>query len=172
MQTEVTCLRVNAKHSPALISANDLLSPGSSTFMAPSRWRAHQLYDTSASGPVRAHDPRASKTCRWGRHASRDRRSNAAGFAGHSAAATLELFQEYGETFWDRLFDGIVFGPEPLPDCLQPWPSGQDVTRFGVARRMLPALATSDSYRSRCTLPRARRLNTMCPLLLRTSVEF
>src|SRR2546422_652321 len=33
IQTEVTCLRVNAKHSPALISANDLLSPGSSTFM-------------------------------------------------------------------------------------------------------------------------------------------
>jgi hypothetical protein len=97
---------------------------------------------------------------------------NAAGFAGHSAAATLELFQEYGETFWDRLSDGIVFGPEPLPDCLQPWPSGQDVTRFGVARRMLPALAASDSYRSRCTLPCVRRLNTMCPLLLRTSVEF
>jgi hypothetical protein len=32
---------VNAKHSPAVISANDLLSPGSSTFMASSRCRAH-----------------------------------------------------------------------------------------------------------------------------------
>jgi hypothetical protein len=39
-------------------------------------------------------------------------RSSTAGFAGHSVTATLKLFQERGETFRDRLLDGIV-GPEP-----------------------------------------------------------
>jgi hypothetical protein len=55
------------------------------------------------------------------------RRSSAVGFAGQSVTATLKLFQERGETFRDRLVDGIVPGPEPLPDFPQPWPSSQDV---------------------------------------------
>jgi hypothetical protein len=38
--------------------------------------------------------------------------------------ATLKLFQERGETVRDRLIDGIVPGPEPLPDFPQPWPLG------------------------------------------------
>jgi hypothetical protein len=41
-----------------------------------------------------------------GEGGSRDCRSSAAGFAGHSVAAALKLLQERGETFWDRLFDG------------------------------------------------------------------
>ena len=64
-------------------------------------------------------------------------------FAGHSVTATLKLFQERGETVRDRLIDGIVPGPEPLPDFPQPWPLGQDVTTFGMARPTLPALATT-----------------------------
>jgi hypothetical protein len=36
-------------------------------------------------------------------------------FAGQSVTATLKFFQERGETFRDRLVDGIVPGPEPLP---------------------------------------------------------
>jgi hypothetical protein len=43
-------------------------------------------------------------------------------FAGHSV--TAKLFQERGETVRDRLIDGIVPGPEPLPDFPQPWPLG------------------------------------------------
>jgi hypothetical protein len=69
------------------------------------------------------------------------RRSSAAGFVGHSVAATRKLLQERGETFRDRLVGGIVLGPEPLPEFPQPWPSGQDVTTFGLARPTLPALA-------------------------------
>ena len=69
------------------------------------------------------------------------RRSSAAGFAGHSVAATRKLLQERGETFRDRLIGGIVLGPEPLPEFPQPWPPGQDVTTFGLARPTLPALA-------------------------------
>jgi hypothetical protein len=42
------------------------------------------------------------------------------------------------------LFDGIVLDPEPSADCSQPWPSGQDITRFGLARPTLPALAATD----------------------------
>ena len=68
----------------------------------------------------------------------------AAGFAGHSVAATLKLFQECGETFRDRLVGDIVLRSEPSPDCPQPWPSGQNVTRFGLARLTLPALAPTD----------------------------
>jgi hypothetical protein len=52
------------------------------------------------------------------------------GSAGHSVTATLKLVQERGETFRDRLVDGIVLGPEPLPDFPQPRPSGQDVATF------------------------------------------
>ncbi len=72
------------------------------------------------------------------------RRSSAVGFAGQSVTATLKLFQERGETFRDRLVDGIVPGPEPLPDFPQPWHFGQDVTTFGLARPTLPALATTE----------------------------
>ncbi len=57
----------------------------------------------------------------------------------------LELLQERGETFRDSLLDGTVLGPKPYPDCPQPWASGQDVTRFGLARPMLPVLAATDS---------------------------
>jgi hypothetical protein len=74
------------------------------------------------------------------------RRSGAAGFAGHSVAATRKLLQERGETFRDRLVGGIVLGPEPLPEFPQPWPSGQDVTTFGLARPTLPALAPTTKF--------------------------
>ena len=57
----------------------------------------------------------------------------------------LELLQERGETFRDSLLDGTVLGPKPYPDCPQPWASGQDVTRFGLARPMLPVLVATDS---------------------------
>ncbi len=73
-------------------------------------------------------------------------RSSAAGFAGHSVAATRKLLQERGETFRDRLVGGIVLGPEPLPEFPQPWPSGQDVTTFGLARPTLPALAPTTKF--------------------------
>jgi hypothetical protein len=64
----------------------------------------------------------------------------------HNLLATaLELFQERGETFRDSLLDGIVLGPEPYPDCPQPWASSQDVTMFGLARPRLPVLAATDS---------------------------
>jgi hypothetical protein len=43
---------------------------------------------------------------------------------------------------------------------------GSAVMRFGLAGPVLPARAASDSYRLRCALTGARRLNTMCPLLL------
>jgi hypothetical protein len=49
----------------------------------------------------------------------------------------LQLLQERGETFRDRLFDGTVIGLEPLPDCQQPRPPGQDVIAF-LARGQLP----------------------------------
>jgi hypothetical protein len=39
---------------------------------------------------------------------------------GHS----VTLLQERGETFRDRLIDGIVLRREPLPEFPQPWPSG------------------------------------------------
>jgi hypothetical protein len=68
---------------------------------------------------------------------------NAAPVCRHSVTATLKLFQERGETVRDRLIDGIVPGPEPLPDFPQPWPLGQNVTTFGMARPTLPALATT-----------------------------
>jgi hypothetical protein len=48
------------------------------------------------------------------------------GIAGQSVTATLKLFQERGETFRDRLVDGIVPGPEPLPNFPQPWPFGPE----------------------------------------------
>jgi hypothetical protein len=66
------------------------------------------------------------------------------GIAGQSVTVTLKLFQERGETFRDRLVDGIVPGPEPFPNFPQPWPSGQDVATFGLARPTLPALPTTD----------------------------
>jgi hypothetical protein len=56
-----------------------------------------------------------------------------------TATATPKLLQERGETFRDRLVGGIVFGPEPLLEFPHPWPSGQDVTTFGLARPTLPA---------------------------------
>jgi hypothetical protein len=46
---------------------------------------------------------------------------------GHSVTATPKLLQERGETLRDRLVDGIVLGPEPLPEFAQPWPSGNPV---------------------------------------------
>jgi hypothetical protein len=72
------------------------------------------------------------------------RRSSAVGFAGHSVAATLKLFQERGETLRDGLVGGIVLGPEPLPDFPQPWASGQDVATLGLIRPTLPARTTTD----------------------------
>jgi len=63
----------------------------------------------------------------------------------HLLATALELLQERGETFRDSLLDGIVLGPEPYPDCPQPWALGQDVTMFGLARPRLPVLAATDS---------------------------
>src|SRR5262245_12773822 len=90
-----------------------------------------------------------------GEGGSRDCRSSAAGFAGHSVAATLKLFQKCGETFRDRLVGDIVLRSEPSPDCPQPWPSGQNVTRFGLARLTLPALAPTDFSAARGVLSRA-----------------
>ena len=85
----------------------------------------------------------------------------------HSAAA-LKLLHERGETLWDRLFNGIVLDPETPPDCAQPWPSGQNVTRFGLPPLTLPALAATDSYGSRCGLACVLPLSAVCPLLLRS----
>jgi hypothetical protein len=81
-----------------------------------------------AEGRHRAHHARG--------RAGGDRRG-AAGFAGHSVTATLKLLEKRGETFRDRLVGGIVLGPEPLPEFPQPWPSGQDVATFGLARPTL-----------------------------------
>jgi hypothetical protein len=97
----------------------------------------------------------------------------AATFAGHSVAATRKLLQERGETFRDRLVGGIVLGPEPLPEFPQPWPSGQDVTTFGLPRPTLPALdrPTPDYCVLRRSLTCARGLSTKHPLLLKTSMK-
>jgi hypothetical protein len=102
---------------------------------------------------------------------SRHRRSAWGEFAGHSVTATLKLLQERGETFRDRLFYGILLGPEPLRDSQQPRPSGEDVTTFGLARHTPPALAPTGSRGSRCALTCARHLSTTCPLLLKASMK-
>jgi hypothetical protein len=65
----------------------------------------------------------------------------------------LKLLQERGETFRDRLVGGIVLGPEPLPEFPQPWPSGQDVTTFGLARLTLPALAPPTKFSAARGMP-------------------
>ena len=86
-------------------------------------------------------------------------------------ARPRKLLQERGETFGDRLVGGTVLGPQPLPEFPQPWPSGQDLTRFGLARPTLLALAPKDSSGSRCALTRARLLSSKYPLLLRTLMK-
>ena len=80
-------------------------------------------------------------------------------------ARPRKLLQERGETFRDRLVGGTLLGPQPLPEFPQPWPSGQDLTRFGLARPTLLALAPKDSsggLSTRCatTLPRDAKVIT------------
>jgi hypothetical protein len=58
-------------------------------------------------------------------------RSTTAGLVGHSATATLNLFQERGGTFRDGVVDRIVLGLETFPDLPQPWASAQDVATLG-----------------------------------------
>jgi hypothetical protein len=93
-------------------------------------------------------------------------------FSGHSAMATLKLFQQRGEMWREGRVDRIVAGPQPSPHFPQPRASAQDVARFASARPTRPALAMSNSCRLRRALTRGRRLSTSRPFLLKTSVKF
>jgi hypothetical protein len=76
----------------------------------------------------------------------------------------LQLLQERGETFRDRLVGGIVLGSEPIARVPAAMASGQDVTTFGLVRA-----TTTDQCGARGALTCS--LSTKYPFLLRTSVE-
>jgi hypothetical protein len=92
-------------------------------------------------------------------------------FSGHSAMATLKLFQQRREMWRDGMVDRIVPGPQPSPDFPQPRAAAQDVARFGSAQLTTPALALTNARGLRLARTCARPLSTKRPFLLRTSVK-